>query len=344
MDGIGGGLINGARIGDDFATGSGMFDEPEGVTSIGGGTLVGGSGSNGGCGTWTGDACEAGMSGGCGASGSGTRSFASAASGTGSGGTTVGVVSTRLDVLFLSPSTVSFEILGSDPVVGSAGGTDRCSIGAISASWSVLPLRKTLACGLAMITRGGAGTRPEAVDTGPDAAVEPGRLGGVAGSRAGTSPVSGGAALPEENVVRKGDVFDAATEPVTGGATGRGTGVDGSTSGSVLAREPVNDADCLSCDGVGPTKPVGGRVGFCIGCVTAVDQAGGLPAVGPLGRSWSDDFIGIVAAVPAFARDNCVESGFRGRGGRVTRNVSRFWGGCSAEGWASSAIMKIFYR
>jgi hypothetical protein len=59
-----------------------------------------------------------------------------------------------------------------------------------------------------------------------------------------------------------------------------------------------------------------------------VDHAGGL--VGPgagdagVGLIRSEPFIGMVAAVPELARDNWVESGFSGRGGNVTRKVSRF--------------------
>jgi hypothetical protein len=59
-----------------------------------------------------------------------------------------------------------------------------------------------------------------------------------------------------------------------------------------------------------------------------VDHAGGL--VGPgagdagVGLIRSEPFIGMVAAVPELARDNWVESGFSGRGGKVTRKVSRF--------------------
>jgi hypothetical protein len=118
------------------------------------------------------------------------------------------------------------------------------------------------------------------------------------------------------------DVLEPGMEMV-GGAAGRGLAGVGSTSGSVLAREPVSEADCLIDDGVGATSPVGGRVGFCIGWVTAVDHEGTLPCdtAGPI---LSEAFSGIVAAVPEFGRESSVESGFNGRGGNVTRNVSRF--------------------
>jgi hypothetical protein len=176
-----------------------------------------------------------------------------------------------------------------------------------------------------MITRGGAETRPDAVGTGPDAAPGMGgggMLGGVASGmvgalelRPGTRPVSGGALGGEAKVARNGSVFPRGMVPGMAGGT---------ESGSVFAREPVSDADCFNCDGAGPTNPVGGRVARCIGCVTAVDQGGGLPPVA--GFSRSEPFIGIVAAVPELARDNWVESGFSGRGGKVTRRVSRFCG------------------
>jgi hypothetical protein len=160
-----------------------------------------------------------------------------------------------------------------------------------------------------MMTRGGAGTEPEAVVTFPD--VVPGSggggmLGGVASGvvavdnpRPGTMPVSGGAPEGEAKVALSGAVF------VRGSVSAPGVGT---SSGSVFAREPVSEADCLSCEGAGPTRPVGGRVGLFIGWVTAVDQAGGV--VGPgagdagVGLIRSDPFIGIVAAVPELARDN----------------------------------------
>ncbi len=207
-----------------------------------------------------------------------------------------------------------------------------------------------------MMTRGGAGTRPEAVGTRPDSVVgvvapgTGGMLGGVSGvvgddwALPGTSPVSAGAVLAgEANTALSGDVLEPGSDPLIGGVAGRALAGVGSTSGSVLAREPVSEPDCLICDGAGPTRPVGGRAGFCIGWVTAVDQVGGggvLPVA--VGDILSDDFIGIVAALPDETRESWVESGFSGRGGSETRKVSRFWGFDSAEGGASSAIMKFF--
>jgi hypothetical protein len=92
-----------------------------------------------------------------------------------------------------------------------------------------------------------------------------------------------------------------------------------------LARdEPSSEADCFIEDVPdGDTRPVGGRVAFCIGWVTAVDHDGMFCE--PTGPTFPEDFIGIVAAVGLVGRGpNWVESGFRGRGGKVTRNVSRF--------------------
>jgi len=364
--GTGGGVLGtggrnvGVMIGEDFATGSGMFDWPLGAAPSGGVTLIA-AGTGGGCvGGAAKDGSEAGCggagtSGGWGASGSGTRAvFISAAGVTGSGGIVVREVSARPALLFGIP-TVSFVITGSDPVIGSAGGRLWCGTVPTSESDSVLPETKTLACGLAMMTRGGAGTRPEAVGTRPDSvvggtgAVAPGMFGGVSGmvgedwALPGTSPVSAGAVVGEAKVARSGDVLEPGSEPLIGGVAGRTLAGVGRTSGSVFAREPVSEPDCLICDGAGPTRPVGGRVGFCIGWVTAVDQVGGggvLPVA--VGDILSDDFIGIVAALPDETRESWVESGFSGRGGSVTRNVSRFWGFDSAEGGASSAIMEFF--
>lgn len=203
-----------------------------------------------------------------------------------------------------------------------------------------------------MITRGGAGTRPDGLVCGIDPVALPGTggmFGGTSGevdadtARPGTSPVSCGAADEEEKTALIGDVFEPGSEPLNGGVAGRGLIGVGSTSGWVFARVPVSDPDCLICDGAGPTRPVGGRAGFCIGWVTAVDQVGAGGVLGvAVGVILSDDFIGIVAAVPDETRESWVESGFSGRGGNVTRNVSRFWGFESAEGGASSAIVMLF--
>ena len=125
-----GGLIDGARMGEDFATGSGMFDEPEGVTSRGGATLIGGKVSV----AASDGKPVAGISGGWGASGSGTRGSLALPSAEGAEGMGVGAVSARFEKLFLGMPTVSFVITGKVPVVGRAGGRARCSIGAISAN------------------------------------------------------------------------------------------------------------------------------------------------------------------------------------------------------------------
>jgi hypothetical protein len=300
--GTGGGLIVGEIIGEDWATESGMFEGPDGVTPSGCAALTGGGAT----GDWVGDiggvavigggseggAEEVGTSGGCGASGSGTRAvFISAAGVIGSGGIVVRAVSARPEEAFFGIPTVSFVIAGSDPVIGSAGGRLSWETAPSSESASVFPLTKTLACGLAMMTRGGAGTRPEAVGTRPDAvvggigvvAVCPGvggMFGGVSGdvgmdtALPGTSPVSGGALVDEANTALSGEVFDPGSEPLSGGVAGRALAGVGRTSGWVFARVPESDPDCLICDGAGPTSPVGGRVGFPIGWVTAVDHVG----------------------------------------------------------------------
>ncbi len=319
----GGAAISGGAVGN-----GGGFAMEAATAGAASGNGAGGASAAGGDGT----------SGGCGVSGSGRRPDFVSATGAeaASGGTVVGAVAgTGSPDVFLRSSAVSFVIIGSVPVVGSAGGLLRCSTGEMLASWSVLPVTKTLACGFAMITRGGAGTRPEAVGTtlagAPETGSGGGMFGGVNGVVAeveplpGTSPVSGGALEGEANVAFNGEVFEPGIAVAAGGEGRRGAAGVGRTSGSVFAREPVSEADCFSCDGAGPTRPVGGRVGFCIGCVTAVDHAGGFvaPGVG-VGAILSDPFIGMVAAVPELARDNWVESGFSGRGGRETRNVSRF--------------------
>jgi hypothetical protein len=355
LDVSGGGLTDGARMGADFATGSGIFGVaawpmPSGGVTFGAdGAASAGFGSDSEAGrvsddvigkpplssAWRGSGGGVGTSGGCGASGSGTRDVDLASTEGGSdGGSTVRAVSLRPGSLFFGMLTVSLVIMGSVPVMGSAGGRLPCWTGPRSASASVLPARKTLACGLAMMTRGGAsGTRPVEVGTLPVlVGTRPvpvgsggGRFDGVDGSDealAGTTPVSGGAVGP--GPARSMEVLEPGIEMV-GGAEGRGLSGVGRTSGSVLAREPVSEADCLSDDGVGATSPVGGRAGFCIGCVTAVDHDGMAPCDTPV-PSLSDALSGIVAAVPEFARASKVESGFSGRGGKVTRKVSRFWG------------------
>ncbi len=166
-------------------------------------------------------------------------------------------------------------------------------------------------------------------------------------SRDGTMPVSGGADVEdeEEKVALSGAVLERLLAPLTGGAAGRGDCGVGRTSGSVLAREvePVREADCLSCVCVGETRPVGGRIVFCIGCVTAVDQAGGILPEPEGVETVPELLIGNVAAPEPGRGPIWVESGFSGRGGSVTRSVSRRCGFGSAEVEASSAIIKPFY-
>jgi len=274
--GTDGGWYEGATIGDDFATGSGMFGAVAGDRPRGGVTgLVGASGSAG-----FGSVSEAGRvsevvigsapvsiawrgigggvetSGGCGASGSGTRAavLVSVKEEVGSGGMGVRDVSLSGGGEVRRAAIASGVMVGSVPVAGSAGGRLPCGTGARSPSDSVFPLRKTLACGLAMMTRGGASwTRPVAVGTRPvlvgtRAGSGGGRLGGVAGACSkgpldGTRPVSGGAEVGP-GPARSMEVLEPVSELV-GGAAGRGLSGVGRTSGSVLAREPVSEADCL---------------------------------------------------------------------------------------------------
>jgi hypothetical protein len=320
--GIAGGRTDGAMIGADFAIGSGMFGAAAG-DSPSGGVKPGAD-----------EVCDGETSGGCGASVSGTRA-GGRVSARGSSGSGVRAVSLRPDSGLRGMPTVSLVIIGSVPVAGSAGGRLLCCTGSRVPSISVLPLTKTLACGFAMMTRGGTRlTRPVAVGTRPvDVGTRPVPTGSGGGRFTGAAKPGPGRSMA---------VFEA-DDDVSEGARERGLAAVGSTSGSVFAREPVSEADCLICDGVGATRPVGGRAGFCIGWVTAVDHAGVTPCdTGAPIRS--DDFSGIVAAVPEFGRESWVESGLSGRGGSVTRNVSRFWLFGSAEGVTSSAIGIDFYR
>ncbi len=221
--------------------------------------------------------------------------------------------------------------LGNAPVRGRAGGRDSCGTGARSAGFSTFPLlTKTRAAGLATMTRGDApGSWPEPMR--PVAGLE--GIDGVVSldggnapeevSLAGTTPVSGGA-LGVAKVSFSGAVLERLLAPLTGGAAGRGVAGVGRTTGSVLAREvePVSVADFFSCGWMGETRPVGGRIVFCIGWVTAVDQAGGIFCE-PAELSWLEVLIGSVAEEPSGRGPSCVESGLSGRGGRVTRKVSR---------------------
>jgi hypothetical protein len=232
--------------------------------------------------------------GGCGASGSGTRGtgvvlVSAGREGGASGGREVSFNPEARGATFGGTVPDLRLKSGSAPVSGRAGGRDSCGTGAKSAGFSTFPLlTKTRAAGLATMTRGAApgswpeATRPVAGFEGMEGVVS--LEGGNAPeevSRAGTMPVSGGALEVAPGLAKvslSGAVLERLLAPLTGGAAGRGlTGV-GRTSGSVLARdvEPLSVADCFNCGWMGETSPVGGRIVFCIGCVTAVDQAGGI--------------------------------------------------------------------
>ncbi len=118
---------------------------------------------------------------------------------------------------------------------------------------------------------------------------------------------------------KSGVVLAAGGEPVTGGATGRACG----------------------------TAVVGGRVTLGIGLVTAVDHAGGTFCAGA-GVRLVPGLIASVEAAEMFGRGVIlVEAGLRGRGGRLTRRVSRLGGFglelSGSEGVAASAIDLLFY-
>ena len=86
------------------------------------------------------------------------------------------------------------------------------------------------------------------------------------------------------------------------------------------------------------------HLGLGIGLVTAVDHAGGTLVTGA-GSSWPEVFIGRVLAAETFGRGVTIfdEAGFRGRGGRLMRSVSRFGAfGSEPSGVAESAIMFLF--
>jgi hypothetical protein len=225
-------------------------------------------------------------------------------------------------------------IVGSVPVEGRAGGRLPCWTGSRPVGISTLPLlTKTRAAGLATMTRGGIPVAwPDAalVLIGPVPTFEVAGNTGMSASEGsgapfeGTMPVSGGA-LGVAKVVRSKAVLERLIPPARGGAGGRGISGLGRTSGSVLGRVvvPVSEADCFIWAPPEEICPVAGRV-FCIGWVIAVDHAGGMFCE-PVGLVASDAFIGNVAAVGLGGRGPIwEESGFSGRGGKLTRNVSRF--------------------
>jgi hypothetical protein len=302
------------------------------------GTLaVGGRGENGGK---MGGAVRAGAgdpSASCGATGSGAFGASALASregggmvATGSGGGVTGAFgagegSATGGALGASEGSVGATALGgrtpgSDWVAGNAGGRDWCGIGSKSSFSSTLPLWiKILALGFAMTTRGGApGSRPEGMVT-----------GGAAGA-VSVSPDEGGSAmapLPTPSAKglvggfffgKSGVVFAAAEDPVRGGAAER-----------VL----VSGGD-------------GVRVMLGIGLVTAVDHEGGRVWTGA-GTRFGEVLIGSVVAAETLGRGvTWLETGFSGRGGKLTRKVSRF-GGVGFElsglaGVSASAISDLF--
>jgi hypothetical protein len=187
-------------------------------------------------------------------------------------------------------------------------------MGSKSSGISTLPVcTKTLALGLATMTRGG--TMP----------MLPGSAGiglRVILSVGASDPGDG--VLPASEVAggegffcgKRGVVFALAGDPVMGGAVIFG--------GNALK---------------------GGLETLGIGLVTAVDQAGGVPETGA-SSNWSDGLIGRVVAAEILGRGVgmiLVEAGLSGLGGRLMRNVSRFWALGSALVLAESAMIQPFY-
>lgn len=119
---------------------------------------------------------------------------------------------------------------------------------------------------------------------------------------------------------KSGVVLALGGAPVMGGAEGLGAGGGGSTA-------------------------EGGREMLGIGLVTAVDQAGGADETGT-GSRLALGLMGRVLAAETFGRGVgtiFVESGLRGRGGRLIRSVSRSGAFGSEPGSAESAIISPFY-
>jgi hypothetical protein len=206
---------------------------------------------------------------------------------------------------------------GSCWVAGRLGDLVLCAIGCRSSGTSTLPLcTKTLALALATMTRGGV--MPIPPDSVGAANAGPGVI-----LRVGVSDAGDAVATPREATAgegffcgKRGVVFELAAYPVVGGAVGfRGI------------------------------APEGGFETLGIGLVTAVDQAGGVPETGASSNS-SDALRGRVDAAEIFGRGVgmiLVEAGLSGLGGRLMRNVSRFWALGSALVLAESAMILPFY-
>jgi hypothetical protein len=146
--------------------------------------------------------------------------------------------------------------------------------------------------------------------------------GAACGGRGGVAPSTG--TLPDGGLSgKRGVVFAVGGAPVSGGADGFAGGAS---------------------EGVG----AGGAVTFAmvgIGLVTAVDQAGGTFVAGA-GSSWLEVCIGSVVAAEMFGRGVGVifpVAGFKGRGGRLMRRVSRFGAFGSLPSGVESAIIMCFY-
>ena len=207
---------------------------------------------------------------------------------------------------------------------------------------------KTLAAGLATMTRAGAGTsRPEEVrnsvaGSGSTTAGGTGRGGalnvGVAGG--GGTPATGGAMGGGGMFVAGGGVAPSVGTPPAGGLLTGKRGVVLAVGGA-----PVRGGAA----GRGGIASLGGGVAFAemlgIGLVTAVDQAGGTLLTGA-GSSWLDVCIGSVVAAETFGRGVGAifpVAGFSGRGGRLIRSVSRFGAFGSLPSGVESAIIMRFY-
>jgi hypothetical protein len=134
-------------------------------------------------------------------------------------------------------------------------------------------------------------------------------------------------------------------EPVRGGALGRACAASGGADG----------AGATTGAGVATGVGTGGKLGgvptllmLGIGLVTAVDHAGGT-LLGATGSSWPPDgggCIGRVVAPEIFGRGVGTiraVAGFKGRGGRLMRNVSRLGAFGSLPPALDSAIVRRFY-
>ncbi len=184
---------------------------------------------------------------------------------------------------------------------------------------------KTLACGLATITFDAGAAMEEVAVTGGGV----GDDGGAPIPGLGTTVVLGrdapagafvSASLWAGGLGGKSDlVLEAAGEPVIGGAVGFGGSLG--------------------------MAPEGGRIIFRlgIGFVTAVVQTG---AVGDAGTAVIWEWIGSVVAAEILGRGVIlVDAGFKGRGGRLIRSVSRlgaFESDLSEGGTAESAIIAFY--